>query len=307
MLMVYPMDIPDLNKVELQPLTDPLFEKKEIRIDVLRLDKIHTIISGNKWFKLKYCLQEVIDQDKKGIITFGGAYSNHLVATAYACKQAGLSSIGIIRGEEPATYSATLQDLPLYGMRLEFFSRQAYKDKQTIEHLKEIYPDFLMVDEGARGTSGIRGAEEILQIAPFQNYSHIMCSVGTGTMMTGILNKALPYQCIIGISSLKLPEESNSEISDFIFRNSTSANYTILNRFHFGGYGKKSDSLIQFMNDFYLRHVVPTDFVYTGKLFYAAMQLVEEDYFQPGNSILIIHSGGLQGNRSLPIGTLKFL
>jgi 1-aminocyclopropane-1-carboxylate deaminase/D-cysteine desulfhydrase-like pyridoxal-dependent ACC family enzyme len=285
---------------------DPLFKKKEISIDVLRLDKIHTIISGNKWFKLKYYLQEVLRQGKRGIISFGGPYSNHLVATSYACQQAGLSSIGIIRGEEPVTYSAPLLDMQSYGMQLLFTSRKQYRDAGFIAAIMKSHPDFLMVDEGGRGHNGIKGAEEILQLTSASRYSHVLCAVGTGTMLTGILNSSLATQHIVGISSLKLTGTSREDIVHFIAKNSCSSNFSISNDFHFGGYAKKNSELIGFMNSFYLQHGIPSDFVYTGKLFYALIKLIEENYFTNGNEILVIHSGGLQGNRSLAPGTLSY-
>jgi 1-aminocyclopropane-1-carboxylate deaminase/D-cysteine desulfhydrase-like pyridoxal-dependent ACC family enzyme len=304
--MIPSPDLPDLTKAGLQTLDDPLCTQKQIRIDVLRLDKIHTIISGNKWFKLKYYLQDAVLQEKKGIVSFGGAYSNHLVATAYSCKQAGLKSIGIIRGEEPATYSPALIDMQSYGMSLQFHSRQAYKHERLVEQIKNDLPEFLMVEEGGRGSFGIQGAEEILQLLALNNYTHLLCAVGTGTMMTGLINAAQPGQMVIGVLSLKLDYLRQTDILDFITRNSSSGNFLLLDRFHFGGYARKDNELLQFMNTLYLKHNVPTDFVYTGKLFFGVFKLIEENYFEAGGRILIIHSGGLQGNRSLVNGALHF-
>lgn len=303
--MIPSSDLPDQKKAGLQTLPDPLFEQKKIRIDVLRLDKIHTIVSGNKWFKLKYYLQAAAGQGKSGIISFGGPYSNHLIATAYICKQARLKSIGIIRGEEPAAFSATLHDMQSYGMSLQFYSRQTYKDPHLVRHLQDSYPDFLLIEEGGRGLPGVKGAEEILHLIPFNRYTHILCAVGTGTMITGIINTALPTQHVIGISTLKLDQLHHSETLEFIHSNS-SRNLSLLNSFHFGGYARKNNQLIDFMNHFYQQHTIPTDFVYTGKLFYGTMKLVEQNFFKAGAHILVIHSGGLQGNRSLKSGTLDF-
>lgn len=304
--MINPTELPDLTKASVQTLSDPLVSQKGIKIDVLRLDKIHTIISGNKWFKLKYYLQLADEQKKKGIISLGGAYSNHLVATAYMCKLAGLSSAGIIRGEEPANLSPTLHAMQAYGMSLQFYSRQAYRDPNLIERVQEAHPDFLLIEEGGRGLPGVQGAEEILHLAAFHQYSHIVCAVGTGTMMTGIINSALPSQSVIGILSLKLNTDHPPSILNFIQQYSRYSNFSLLDNLHFGGYAKKNDELITFMNKFYRRHSIPTDFVYTGKLFFGAMKLVEEDFFDAGANILIIHSGGLQGNMSLAAGTLDF-
>jgi 1-aminocyclopropane-1-carboxylate deaminase len=304
--MIHSSDIPDIRKACIQALDDPLLKQNKINMHVLRLDKIHAIVSGNKWFKLKYYLIEAARQARKGIITVGGYYSNHLIATAYASRQAGLLSIGIIRGEEPATYSSALKDLESYGMKLQFYSRPAYNDKNLISQLQQSYPDFLVVDEGGRGHLGIKGAEEILKVLPSLPYTHILCAVGTGTMMTGIINTILPGQCVIGIPVLKIGNQNNHEIFDYITNNSSSKNFSLQYDFHFGGYAKKNDELIRFINHLYHQHNIPTDFVYTGKLFYGTMKLVERGFFKAGADILVIHSGGLQGNRSLPENMLHF-
>ncbi len=304
--MIQSADLPDTGKAYVQTLHDPLFVKSQVGVDVLRLDKIHTIVSGNKWFKLKFYLEEVIKQHKKGIATFGGAYSNHLIATAYICNRLHLSSVGIIRGEEPPVFSPTLLDVRSYGMKLQFVSRREYHDANFITQLKRSYPDFIFVDEGGRGAAGIKGAEEILQFTDLRQYTHIMCAVGTGTTMTGIINRSLPEQEVIGIPVLKMVNGGSNNIPDYIKSECSQGNFQLNYHFHFGGYAKKNNELLDFMNEFYNQHAIPTDFVYTGKLFYAAMKLIEHGSFGPGANILLIHSGGLQGNRSLAPGTLCF-
>jgi D-cysteine desulfhydrase len=287
----------------------------------LRLDRIHPVISGNKWFKLKYHIQEALIQNKKGILTFGGAWSNHLVATALACRQAGLACIGIIRGEAPATPSATLQEVQEYGMQLEFISREAYSDEAAIiPALQEKYPEYFIVPQGGQSHLGVLGAAEILQLAPIESYSHICCATGTGTMLAGLVHAALPHQHVIGICSLKMPDGENNSLNAFVKpyaqaplptspRSGGGAHkkYAIFYDYHFGGYARKTSELISFMNSIYQKHKLPTDFVYTGKLLFGILHLVQNDYFQPGSRILMVHSGGLQGNRSLAEGTLTFL
>ncbi|WP_165760229.1 1-aminocyclopropane-1-carboxylate deaminase/D-cysteine desulfhydrase [Niastella populi] len=305
-------------------------------IDVLRLDRIHPVISGNKWFKLKYHLQEAIGQNKKGILTFGGAWSNHLVATALACRQANLQSIGIIRGEKPATLSATLQEVQDYGMQLQFVSREAYSNEAAIiPGLQLQHPDHFIVPQGGQSHLGVLGAAEILELAPIKSYSHISCATGTGTMLAGLVHAALPHQKVIGICTLKMPDADDNSLNTFVkpyaagpasYANwrrgeKTSPrleegvdkigepvkNYRIFYDYHFGGYARKTGELLRFMNSIYQKHELPTDFVYTGKLLFGLMHLVQNDHFQPGSRILMVHSGGLQGNRSLPAGTLTFL
>lgn len=293
-------------------------------IDVLRLDLIHPVISGNKWFKLKYHIQEAISQNKKGILTFGGAWSNHLVATALACRQANLESLGIIRGEKPAKLSATLQEVQDYGMQLQFVSREAYSNEAAIiPGLQQQHPDFFIVPQGGQSHLGVLGAAEMLQLAPIESYSHISCATGTGTMLAGLVHAALPHQQIIGICTLKMPDGDNNSLNTFVKpyaaaqaplpassarrRRGGFKKYTVFYDYHFGGYARKTGELLHFMNSIYQKHELPTDFVYTGKLLFGLMHLVQNDHFQPGSRILMVHSGGLQGNRSLPAGTLTFL
>lgn len=299
----------DLTKAVVQPINDELLYEKNVPIDVLRLDRIHPVISGNKWFKLKYHLQEAIQQNKKGILTFGGAWSNHLVATALACRQANLASIGIIRGEEPAQPSATLQEVQEYGMQLQFISREAYSDEASIiPELQKQYPHYFIVPQGGQSHLGVLGAAEILKLAPIESYSHICCATGTGTMLAGLVHAALPHQQVIGICSLKMPDGENNSLNTLVKPYATDLKkYTIFYDYHFGGYARKTGELISFMNTIYQKHELPTDFVYTGKLLFGILHLVQNDHFQPGSRILMVHSGGLQGNRSLPNGTLTFL
>jgi D-cysteine desulfhydrase len=298
----------DITKAVVQPLGSELLHIKNVAIDVLRLDLIHPVISGNKWFKLKYQIQDALQQNKKGILTFGGAWSNHLVATALAAQQAGLQSIGIIRGEQPQTLSATLQEVQAYNMQLQFISRARYSNEAAIiPGLSAQYPDHYIIPQGGQSHLGVLGAADILQLTQIKSYSHICCATGTGTMLAGLVHAALPQQEVIGICSLKMPNDENNSLNSFVKAYAGKKRYTIFYDYHFGGYARKTDELISFMNSIYRQHELPTDFVYTGKLLFGVMQLVQSDYFQPGSRIIVVHSGGLQGNRSLPPGTLTFL
>ena len=289
----------DLSKAVIQSLPDEAAHTHHIIIDVLRLDRIHPIISGNKWFKLKYHLQDAMQQGKKGIVTFGGAWSNHLVATAFACRQAGLHATGIVRGEEPAQLSATLQDAKEYGMQLQFVSRTAFMDQQQ--------GDDYIIPMGGQSHYGIQGAAEILSLVSYEHYTHIACAAGTGTMLAGLVQAALPHQQVIGISSLKMTAGVDNTLHRFVTQQTGKDNFKLFFDYHFGGYARKTHALIQFMNDLYEQYALPTDFVYTGKLLFGIKQLLSTNYFAPGSRILVVHSGGLQGNRSLPAGTLTFL
>ena len=183
----------------------PLFSEKGVHVSVLRLDKIHPVISGNKWFKLRYYLEDAKLHNKKGIITFGGAYSNHIVATAAACAMNGLSSIGIIRGKPPATLSHTLKAAEEYGMKLSFSDHENYKIKNLPPDIYRYTENeqFYLINEGGYGANGVEGASGILNYCSKEAYSHICCAVGSGTMMAGLINAALPEQNVTGISVLK--------------------------------------------------------------------------------------------------------
>ncbi len=298
----------DLTKAITQSLQDPLFDKMELRADVLRLDLIHPIISGNKWFKLKYHLHEAKRLGKTGLVSFGGAFSNHLLATACAAAFEGLESVAIVRGEEPAEYSPTLLQLQHYGMQLIFVSREAYKNKNELkDNLSQRFNNYYWINEGAQSDWGIKGAAEILRLVPGSDHTYIICAVGTGTMTAGLINSSHPHQQVIGIPVLKIPNHQDNDLLSFLKKNTNNDRYTILYDHHEGGYAQKNDLLIQFMNEFYKQHFIPTDFVYTAKLFKAIYQLANQDYFPAGSKLLMIHSGGLQGNRSLTAGSLNFV
>jgi 1-aminocyclopropane-1-carboxylate deaminase len=276
-----------------------------IKAGVLRLDKLHPVISGNKWYKLKEYLKEARKQEKTTIVTFGGAYSNHIVATAAACSQSGFNSIGIIRGERSKILSNTLQDAIDYGMHLIFVSREEYKKKSVPAELYTTYsPDQLyFVNEGGYGHLGMLGAASIIKETDTTDYTHFIAAVGTGTTLAGILKASLPQQMVIGISVMKNNFSLSSAVEQLVPNRN---NFQILHDYHFGGYAKLSSELLDFMNQWFKRTGIPSDFVYTGKLFFAFDQLISLNFFTPHANVLIIHSGGLQGNRSLPEGSLIY-
>lgn len=306
--MLNEKEIIDIDLATIDKLHLPEFAEKKLSVDVLRLDKIHPIISGNKWFKLKYYLEDAVQQ-KRSIVTFGGAYSNHIIATAYAAKQLGLQSIGIIRGEEPKQLSHTLIFAKKYKMKLVFISRNEYLNKNNddfISGLEKTYPGSIIIPEGGAGIKGIHGSEEIMKLIKNNYYTHILCAIGTATTFLGLANASEFDQKIIGICVLKgmndLLDENKKFLNDPEKINNCFINYD----YHFGGYAKKNNELFDFMNLFFEKTKIPTDLVYTGKLFYAAFDLVRKNLLPRDSKLLIIHSGGLQGNDSLPAGTLNF-
>ena len=292
------MQTPDLKKITTDKIHGSFLENKKVELDVLRLDKIHPVISGNKWFKLKYHLDNFSAGNYEGIVTFGGAWSNHILATACACYLQKINCVGIIRGERPESPSATLVEASKYGMELKFIPREDYSRRKTDEFLPSLkgnFPHYYIIPEGGAGPEGEKGAGEILQHIDRNIYTHIACAVGTGTMFNGIKNALSPDQQLIGIVVLKgWKEKKKTKTSQLIYD------------YHFGGYAKSTAVLVDFMNDFFSSTGIPTDIVYTGKLAYAIFDMIKNDHFLPASQILMIHSGGLQGNASLQKGSLIF-
>lgn len=278
---------------------------KETAVHVLRLDRLHPAISGNKWFKLRYYLEEARARQKKNIITFGGAWSNHIIATAAACKMMGLQATGIIRGEEPPVLSSTLLQAREWGMQLVFIPRSQYRDKYIPEEL--LTEDSYLIGEGGYGETGARGAATMLAYSP-GNFTHYCCAVGTGTMLAGLVNATAASQQVLGIPVLKDKTGLEKRVQALVTgeKDSWPVRWQLIHDYHFGGYARYRPELFAFMNRFYRQTGIPSDFVYTGKLFYAVSDLIRQDFFAPGSKLLLIHSGGLQGNESLDKGTLLF-
>ena len=297
--------------------TIPYLSRHDIDCAVLRLDKIHPIISGNKWYKLRFYLAEAKRLEAKTIASFGGPYSNHLVALAYAAKLNGLKSIGYVRRNDGEPITASLQEAIAYGMEIINIGRTSFQEKKNeliLQNTNKINGIYL-VDEGGYGVLGAMGASTIISdwentnnnsesINPIHAYDYIICAVGTGTMIAGIINTAAAHQHILGIPVLKNQGSIKDEINNLV-RNEN-ANFELNYDFHQGGYAKTTPEQIHFMNRLWDEAKLPTDIVYTGKLFYAIDQLLQQKYFKQGTKLLIIHSGGLQGNRSLERGVLHF-
>jgi len=300
------MPIEDLFNVNIpvQTLQGDWFQNAHF--DVLRLDKIHPVISGNKLFKLKYYVDEALVNGYTTIATFGGAYSNHLVATACAAHLSGLQSIGIIRGEQPEHLSATLKEAMHYGMQLEFVSRDAYNEKPAIIN-RFSNAETYWINEGGYGLKGAAGAATILANINTSAYTHIIATCGTGTMLAGLIQAANEDQKVIGICVLKGYESITTSIKALLPESSQHKLFDVLHQFHFGGYAKHPERLLNFMSELWFKEDLPTDIVYTSKLLFACKTLAEEGFFPSSSKVLIIHSGGLQGNRSLAKGVLPFL
>ena len=287
-------------------LHDSFLSKKNIELSLLRLEEVHPVISGNKFYKLIYFLEEVNRSSHKTIITFGGAYSNHLAATAFACKEAGIKCIGIVRGEEPASLSPTLSFCINQGMHLQFISRTEFKsisEQPFLTELEKEYGSHILIPEGGFSEKGAKGASLITKYFQ-ETYSHVCLAVGTATTFAGIIKGTSNHSKVLGFDILK----NRNDIEDRLqfLKAGAGINYELITDYHFGGYAKKTNELLQFMNDFYRKHAVPLDFVYTGKMMSGVYDLISKNYFPTASKILCLHTGGLQGNQSLPIGTLIY-
>ncbi len=291
----------DIRNIIFQELNSDWLAEKAIRITVARLDRIHPVVSGNKLFKLHYFLEAYSNGRYTGIQTFGGAYSNHLVATAYACRQLNIPCKGIVRGERPALLSHTLQQCIVYGMQLEFVSRDQYK---ILADQQESTGAILTIPEGGYHPLGAKGASLIMDVIEEKN-CHIFLPVGTATTLAGLLQKTVASQQVTAIPVLKGFTDIHERLQ-LLNGQSNYNNLQVWDQYHFGGYAKSSPELIQFMNELYSNYQLPTDFIYTAKMMFAVFDAIRNNVFAPQAQLICLHTGGLQGNESLPGGSLIF-
>lgn len=295
-------------EIIINKLNTEVLSKNDVVLDIARLDLLHKVVSGNKIFKLAIFLKEATSCASETIITFGGPYSNHLVATAFQCNILQLNCVGIVRGTEPQNYSHTLKDCIDYGMKLKFISKEDYKIKEETEFYKKIkseYNNAMVIPEGGYNNTGAEGASYILDYIDLNEYTHICTPIGTATTLAGLVMKAEKNINILGFPVLKNMHDIKQRLN-FLLQKENFKMPVIMNEYHFGGYAKKNTELIDFMNTFYNEFQIPTDFVYTGKMMYGVFDLLKNGYFKKGSKILCLHTGGLQGNLSLPAGTLVF-
>lgn len=282
-----------------QPLDHPLLEERGLELVIKRLDLVHPLLSGNKFFKLKYNLEKALSGGFDKILTFGGAYSNHIYATAEAAKAVNLYAIGVIRGEKVEPLNPTLAHADTLGMDLHFVDRSTYRLKQEasfLENLEKKFGAFYLIPEGGTNALAIRGTSEILELSD-QNYSHIATCIGSGGTFGGLYSSLYRNQNLLGFSALK-GEVIHQEIPELIaqYQLNSLGTYNIFSNYHFGGYGKYNQELIDFIWWFFETFGIVLDPVYTGKMMAGIWNLIAQDFFPSGSKILAIHSGGLQGN-----------
>lgn len=267
-----------------------------LHLDIKRLDLIHPQISGNKFFKLKYNLLAAKQQALSGVLTFGGAYSNHIAATAYAAHLFGLKSIGIIRGEELADkpLNPTLARVQSLGMQLHFVSRHEYRLRNDANYLQQLhhqFPETFIIPEGGTNELAVQGCQEILSQSDLEQYDVICCAVGTGGTISGLIERSASHQKVLGFSALK---------GDFLQQEirlwTKKQNWSLTDAYCCGGYAKTSSDLLTFIENFEEQYAVPLEPIYTGKMMFGLFDLIKNNYFPAGTRILAIHSGGLQAD-----------
>lgn len=266
----------------------------DISITIKRLDLVHSNISGNKFFKLKYNLLAARQLGHNRLLSFGGAYSNHIFALAHAAHEYGFHSIGVIRGQElqHQSLNATLTSAKKLGMQLEFISRQDYRLKHTPEFLQQLqqrYPDAYIIPEGGSNALAVQGCEEILTDHDRENFDVICCAVGTGGTISGLINRSSAQQHVIGFSALK-GDFLKAEIRQWTTKN----NWSVYSEETFGGYGKFNTTLTDFIVAIQQQYDVLLEPIYTGKAFYQLYKLMQDNHFPASTRILFIHTGGLQ-------------
>ena len=270
-------------------------DKWGVELFIKREDSIHAFVSGNKYRKLKYNLLEADKAGFKTLLTFGGAYSNHIAAVASAGNILGFKTIGVIRGDElrnSINTNPTLRFAQDNGMQFKFIPRDLYRDKTNnsfIESLKAEFGAFYLIPEGGTNTLAIQGCEEILKESD-KEFDYICCAVGTGGTISGLINCSKPGQQVLGFPALK-GEFLQQVISKFASKD----HWKLIHDYHFGGYAKINTELISFINEFKKKNNIPLDPVYTGKMMFGLFDLIEKNYFPKGSKILAIHTGGLQG------------
>jgi len=300
-------------KTPLIKLIDPLFEKHKIRVYMKREELNHPLIQGNKWHKLTLNLQAAMEQHKTTLLTFGGAYSNHIAATAVAAQEFGFKSIGIIRGQEleenPEKWSHTLKQAAQYGMIFQFITRTAYRQKSTPSVLKKLqndHPEAYIIPEGGSNTLAVKGFEPLMQQIETQcpNWTHLLSAVGTGATLAGLIQYT-PHskeetqsnpRTILGIPVLKQGDYLKPQIQAWL-KGAPHPFWELLTDYHCGGYAKTSEPLLQQMRAFEQAFNIPLDPVYTAKMVYAFYDQLKQGTFKPGSNVILLHTGGLQGRK----------
>ena len=295
---------PELIKLEktfepsiLTKIDDPLLSQYQIELWMKRDDLLHPVVSGNKWRKLKYSLDHALSLGADTIISMGGAYSNHLHALAYVGKVLGLKTIGLVRGEQPEALTPTLLDMQSWGMELRFVSRSDYRLLRQYKNwdlLPNLKPRQYWLPEGGALGLALKGVEELVNEIEIP-YDVLCVPCGTGTTLAGIIDAVPEQVSVLGFAALKNAGFLRAEVEALLSRPRN--NWRINLDYHFGGFAKTNAELSAFIEDFELKTTITLEPVYTGKMMYAVYDLIGKHYFKPGQRIIAVHTGGLQGKR----------
>ncbi|MEH2354544.1 1-aminocyclopropane-1-carboxylate deaminase/D-cysteine desulfhydrase [Nostoc sp.] len=301
----------------LQQINSEITRHAGVELYVLRLDLMHPWVNGNKWFKLKYNLLEAKEKNFTTLLTFGGAYSNHIYATAAAGNLFGFRTIGVIRGEERLPLNPTLSFAVQQGMQLVYLNREMYRQRNTPaleEYLRQRFGEVFIIPEGGSNLNGVRGCIEIVGGAMIA-FDRICVACGTATTLAGIALSLHKGQRAIAFPVLKngafLAQEIESLLTNYLASDlptpyNSPASWELVCDYHFGGYAKVNDELLLFSQQFTQEHDIPLDYVYTAKMFYGVMDLLQQGFFCKGDRLLLVHTGGLQGNAGIEERFQKF-
>lgn len=284
------------NNTPLIKIEDPLLKEFEVTLLVKREDLNHPQLSGNKWHKLKYNLQQAEKEGYDTLLTFGGAYSNHIYATAAAGKLFGFKTIGVIRGEEHLPLNPTLSFAKESGMLLHYLDREKYRrknDSDVVENLKNAFGNFYLIPEGGSNKLAVIGCSEIPKLIN-EDYDYICCACGTGGTLAGIASGLPAGKKALGFAVLKNAGFLSNAVKNFLDQNNSNSREIFLD-YHFNGYAKWNDELISFIKRFKRVNKIPIEPVYTAKMFYGIYDLIMQDYFKKNSRIVALHTGGLQG------------
>lgn len=284
-------------------ISDSLLLKNNVKLFVKREDLIDEYISGNKWFKLKYNLIEADKLNYKKLLTFGGAYSNHIYSTAAAGKKYGFETIGVIRGEEHLPLNPTLSFAQNCGMKFYYLDRSSYREKYSekiLTMLKGKFGKFYLIPEGGSNNFAVMGCAEIIPRINI-NFDFICTASGTGGTLAGLILGLNSKARAIGFSVLKGGEFLKTNVRNLLLNTGVHnlSNWEINTDYHLGGYAKVTEELLQFCSEFKSKHNIELEPIYTGKMLYGVFDLIKRKYFHKNSVIVALHSGGLQGLRGL--------
>ena len=296
-----------LAKPELEEIGFPSFSNYGVTLKILRLDKMHKDLGGNKWFKLKHNIEEIVSLPEPVVLSFGGPYSNHLRALSAVGKLVSFKTIGIVRGEIVRPLNPILKFAEANGMMLYGLSRDKYRLKNSesfVKNLRDRFGNFVLLPEGGSNQNALSGCKQICEFIdpkPRANLRYIAMACGTGVTLSGVALGASAFQNtkILGVSVLNAPGYLSNQIQNYIKHykqnvlNSEFAPWEMLETYHFGGYAKSGPDLLKFSKDFTDSTGIPLEPVYTGKLLYALAKEVERGSIVPGSEIVAIHTGGI--------------